>query len=188
MSPRITCRQIEIDNSIRERITGKANKLRRFFDRIQDVDVILTQQRVQQVVEVVLHCDGLRVRAQEANEDLLTALDRVFEKVERQIKRYRKRLIDTRRRAGRRSIRATETVMTMAPPEIEEVEEIADGSGHIIDTEHRELLTLAPEEAAMHLDLSGDAFFMFLNAENHHINVIYHRADGHCGLIEPVVD
>jgi ribosome hibernation promoting factor len=188
MSPRITCRQIEIDDSIRERIIGKANKLRRFFDRIQDVDVILTQQRVQQVAEVVLHCDGLRVRAQEANEDLLTALDRVFDKVERQIKRYRKRLIDTRRRAGRRSMRATETVMTMAPTDLEDVEEIFEGSGHIIDTEQRELLTLTPEDAAMHLDLSGDSFLIFLNAENHHINVIHQRPDGHCGLIEPVVD
>jgi putative sigma-54 modulation protein len=187
MSIQITARHTEIDDFTRERIETKADKLKRFFDRINEINIVLAQEKFLQVVEVVLHCDGVKVKAQEANEELLTALDRVFEKVERQIKRYKKRLIDTRRRsAPRRTLPVTETVMAAVPDE--EPEAPPDKTvGHIIDVEHRELLALTPEDAAMHLDLSGDPFFIFLNRENHHINVIHLRPDGHCGLIEPVV-
>ena len=188
MSVQITSRHVEVGDDTRHRISSKADKLRRFFDRIKDVDVVIGQEKFHQVVEVVLHCDGVKIKAQEANEELLTALDRVFEKVERQIKKYKQRLIDTRRRsAPRRTLPATETVMALAPSALE-TEPLPDKLPEpIIDIEHRELLALTPEDAAMHLDLSGDSFLVFLNAENGHINVIYHRPDGHCGLIEPVV-
>lgn len=196
MTLQITGRHIDIDQLTRERIEEKAAKLRRFFDRINEVDVILTQEKFQQIAEVVLTCDGVRIKAQEANEEMLTALDRVFEKIERQIKKYRKRLIDTRRRAGRRSFTATEKVFAPPPAEAapasgaaaaEEEPEPQKSAPHIIAVEERELLALTPEEAAMHLDLSGEPFFVFLNEDNHHINVIYNRRDGTCGLIEPVV-
>ncbi len=186
MSVQITSRNVDLQDQTRRRIETKAGKLSRYFDRIHDVDVVLTQERHRQIAEVVLHCDGVKVKAREANALLLTALDRAFEKVERQIKRYKRRLIDTRRRPARRTMRATETVMALSTDKEETAE--ARDNGHIIDTEHRELLGLTPDEAAMHLDLSGDPFLLFLNVGNHHINVIYIRPDGHCGLIEPVVD
>jgi putative sigma-54 modulation protein len=193
-SLQITGRHIEIDEPTRERIESKAEKLQRFFDRINEVDVVLAQEKFQQIAEVVLICDGVKIKAQEANEEMLTALDRVFEKVERQIKKYKRRLIDTRRRGGRKSLPARETVFAVASPVPEGEEgEIVETVGtaekvppHVIDVEKRDLLALSPEEAAMHLDLSGDDFFVFLNVENHHINVIYNRSDGHCGLIEAV--
>ncbi|NUP88302.1 MAG: ribosome-associated translation inhibitor RaiA [Candidatus Sumerlaeia bacterium] len=185
MSLQITTRHIDVDHPTRERIEGKADKLRRYFDRIQQVDVILSQEKFQQIVEVVLHCDGVKVKAQEANEELLTALDRVFEKVERQIKKYKRRLIDGRRRgSARKTMNATVSVMRVPP----EDDDKPEPGHHVIDVEERELLALTPGEAAMHLDLSGEPFLVFLNVENHGINVIYHRSDGHCGLIEPVVD
>jgi putative sigma-54 modulation protein len=189
MSVQITSRNVDLQDQTRRRIEAKAGKLSRYFDRIHEVDVVLTQERHRQIAEVVLHCEGVKVKAREANTLLLTALDRAFEKVERQIKRYKRRLIDTRRRPARRTMRATETVMALST-ETEVKEETAEArdNGRIIDTEHRELLGLTPDEAAMHLDLSGDPFLVFLNVENHHINVIYNRPDGHCGLIEPVVD
>jgi putative sigma-54 modulation protein len=184
MSLQITTRHIDVDHPTRERIAGKAEKLHRYFDRIQQVDVILSQEKFQQIAEVVLHCDGVKVKAQEANEELLTALDRVFEKVERQIKKYKRRLIDGRRRGTRKTMSATFSTVDVPFPDDDKPE-----SPHsVIDTEERQLLALTPEEAAMHLDLSGEPFLVFLNSENHAINVIHHRNDGHFGLIEPVVE
>ena len=188
MNVTITCRHADSNEAIRERIESKADKLARYFDRIHEVEVVLDQQKHLVKAEVVLHCDGVKVKSEETNEEILTAIDRAFAKVERQIKRYKKRLIDSRRRPAKRAIRATETVhpsdlgeseMDMPPEKIGE---------QVIDTEHRELLSMSAEDAAMHLDLSGDSFFVFLNERNHRVNVIYTRPDAHLGLIEPIIE
>jgi putative sigma-54 modulation protein len=189
MTVQITTRHIDIGDDIRAHIEDRAEKLRRYFDRIHEVDVFILHERHARVGEVVLHCDGFKVKAQEVNPDVQQAIDRAFDKAERQLKRYKSRLIG-RRREARRTQRVTETVMPYAQPLDDELDVAAEPApkGMAINVEHRELLALTPDEAAMHLDLSGDSFFVFLNCENHHINVMYHRSDGHTGLIEPVVD
>lgn len=190
MSVNITCRHIEIDAPTRERIELKASKLTRFHDKIQSVDVIVSQEKHAQVAEVIALVDGAAVKSRKTGEDLIASLDAAFDKVQRQLKRYKTRLIDTHRRSTRR-LPAQETIFLMpeetdedqAPPLIDRT-----GRAHNIEMESREILSLTPEEAAMHLDLSDQFFFIFLNVDNHHINVIYNRPDGRCGLIEPLIE
>jgi putative sigma-54 modulation protein len=97
------------------------------------------------------------------------------EKLERQVKRYRTRGRDRRRRA----VRANDPAMAADSVPAD------DESPEIVKTKHFALTPLSAEEAVLQLELVGHDFFVFRNAASEAVNVVYRRRDGGYGLIEP---
>lgn len=134
-----------------------------------------------QVVEATIFTKGPVIRAKEASPDIYASIDLVSAKLERQVKKYRGKLV-ARSQGG--SKEALDTEGFMLPEEVEETEE-AVSAPLIVKTKHFMVKPMAPEEACLQLELVGHDFYVFRNSETDETAVVYRRYDGNYGLIEP---
>jgi putative sigma-54 modulation protein len=134
-----------------------------------------------QVVEATIFTKGPVIRAKEASPDIYASIDLVFAKLERQVKKYRGKLI-ARSQGGPKEVLASEGFMLSE--EAEEPEEEA-GAPLIVKIKHFMVKPMAPEEACLQLELVGHDFYVFRNSETDETAVVYRRRDGNYGLIEP---
>jgi putative sigma-54 modulation protein len=165
-------RNLEISDPMRSYAEEKLSKLERFSDQIMDARVVMSYggDGVDEParVEVQVRVPNGLIRAEERGMDSYAAIDKVVDKLERQLKRFK----------GKFSKRAPEPPIA-PPPEPE-----PDGPA-IVRVKRHVLRPMAPEDAALQMEALGHNFFMFRNLETDDINVIYLRNDGDYGLIEP---
>ncbi len=179
-------RNVEVSGALRARVTEKVGRLAHHFEQVQRAQVWL---RVEphpgrnQVVEVTVWGDGVVLRGEEASPDMYASIDRVVDKLDQQISKFRSRVIKRRRLlAGRRKQRAVvaaEAALRKGPVEAE------PSPAAIYRRKRFEMKPMTPEDAAVQMELLGHAFYMFRNSETLEVNVVYRRADGRYGLIEP---
>ena len=188
-------KHIAVTEALRQHVEQKLAKLPRHFDQIQDAQVVFSISRNRslgraQVVEVTVWCDGLVLRAEEHSEDMYTSIDRAAEKLDRQIRKYRTRLIEKRRldesRRRRRTQRSAEAALQAGvAPRMETRPPAGTESPGVVRTKRFAMKPMTADEAVMQLELLGHAFFVFRNAATQDVNVLYRRRDGDYGLIEP---
>ncbi len=169
-------RNVEITDAIRNYVEKKLARLERYHDAIQDAKVVLSLAGSPHVerrakAEIQLNVRGGLIRVEEEDPDMYAAIDRAVEVLEKQLKRFKGRLMGKRHTAlGQPS----------APPP-EEAEEAPE----IVRVKRFEMKPMTPEDAAVQMEALGHSFFVFKNADTGAINVIYRRKDGNYGLIEP---
>ena len=165
-------RNLEVTDAMRTYAEEKLSKLER-FGQVMDARVVMSfgGDGVEEParVEVQVRMPNGLIRAEERGQDTYAAVDKVIDKLERQLKRFKGRFL---------AKRAEEHP---APP-IPEPE--PDGPA-IVRVKRHVLRPMAPEDAALQMEALGHNFFMFRNLETGEINVIYLRHDGDYGLIEP---
>lgn len=170
----ITGRNIEVTPGLRDAVQDKLGKLEKYFSPDTEAVVTLSVQREMQKIEVTIPVKGSIIRAEESSNDMYVSIDLVEEIIERQIKKYRKKLIDRKQ-----SAQAFSTLF------MEEEEELHEEEIKIEKTKHFDMKPMYPEDACLEMELLGHAFYMFLNAETDQINVVYKRKGNSYGLIEP---
>lgn len=131
-----------------------------------------------QVCEVTVWTKGPVIRAKEAATDMYAAIDLASEKLERQFRKYKGKMVD--RHTGKRMYASVPPEATM-PVE----EEVLEPS--IVKTKALNVKPMTAEEAILQLELLGHDFFVFTSADTEAVNVLYRRHDGDYGLIEPQV-
>jgi putative sigma-54 modulation protein len=134
-----------------------------------------------QVAEATIHTKGPIIRAREASTDMYASIDLVTDKLERQVKKYRGKLIARSQGAHREAL----TVQGLrAVDESEAAAEESEVMPRIVKVKQFMVKPMTPEEAALQLDLVGHDFFVFTNSESQETAVVYRRRDGDYGLIE----
>lgn len=186
MQINITGRRMPVTDAIRSYAEEKVSKAARIHDRDDMiVDVVLHVEKNPQnpnrdVAEVTAHLKGTVVRAEEAAPDMYAAIDLVSEKLERQMRKYKTRLVD--RRHGKSAPVAVKT----APGDSElDTSLPEEGDGALVRTKVIEMKPMSEDEAILQLELLGHDFFVFTHAEQGAVNVLYRRNDGDYGLIQP---
>jgi putative sigma-54 modulation protein len=178
-------RNIEVSEALRARVTEKVGRLANHFEHVQKAQVWL---RVEphpgrnQMVEVTVWGDGLVLRGEEASQDMYASIDLVVDKLNKQISKFRSRVITRRRTlAGRRK----QQEAAAAEAALREHAGHGDGAVQIIRRKRFEMKPMTPEDAAIQMELLGHTFYLFRNSETLEVNVVYRRSDGRYGLIEP---
>ena len=169
----ITGRHIEVTPGLRSAIEEKIGKLERYFNPDTEVIVTLSVQKDKQKIEVTIPVKGNIIRAEESSSDMYVSIDLVEEIIERQIKKYRRKLIDKKQAAQSFS----ELFIN------EEYED--DNEVKIVKTKRFGMKPMDPEEACVQMELLGHNFYVFLNADTEEVNVVYKRKGTTYGLIEP---
>lgn len=176
-------RHMAVTDAIRSYAEEKIGRITKFLDG----DYVTTEVELwveknpsienNQVAEVTVWTKGPVIRAKEASTDMYAAIDLVSEKLERQVRKYKGKLID--RGHGKRA---------QVPP-LPPIEDLVplDKEEHLIKTKSVELKPMTTEDAILQLELLGHDFFVFANADTDMVNVLYRRNDGGFGLIEPSV-
>ncbi|MGH7322184.1 MAG: ribosome hibernation-promoting factor, HPF/YfiA family [Candidatus Rokuibacteriota bacterium] len=186
---RIQGKHIAVTDALRQHVERKLSRLPRHFDQIQDAQVVFSVSRSRslgraQVVEVTIWCDGLVLRAEESSDDMYASVDGAVDKLDRQIRKYRSRIIEKRRldesRRRRRTRRSAEAALLAGPTS----PATPDGPG-IVRMKRFAMKPMLPDEAVMQIELLGHAFYVFRNSATQEVNVLYRRRDGDFGLIEP---
>jgi putative sigma-54 modulation protein len=182
-------RNIPVTEALERYATEKVERVSRFFDEGRsdsraEVELIHERNRAisePEVAEATLFINGSVLKASEASEDMYASIDRMSDKLERQVKRYRGRQID--RWQGQLKNNAREVRDEAVQPfVVEEEEEIET---RIVRTKQFQMKPMSEEEAVLQLELLDHDFFVFTSADTGDINVVYRRRDGNYGLIEP---
>lgn len=172
-------KNVEISPALRSYAEKRIGKLDHYFDHPDlTAQVTLRVERELHVVEVTLPVSGLIMRGEERTGDMYASLDGVVDKLERQIKKYKTRINRKLRNEG--APRPQE-----AKPQVSVEPDHGEPMGQVIRTKRFPIKPMSIEEAIMQMDLLGHDFFVFRNAINEEVNVVYRRADGNYGLIEP---
>jgi putative sigma-54 modulation protein len=169
----ITGRNIDVTPGLRAAIEEKIGKLDRYFNPDTEVIVTLSVQKDRQKIEVTIPLKGRTIRAEESSSDMYVSLDLVEEIIERQMKKYKNKLIDKKQSAQAFS-------SLFLNEEYESDDEIK-----IVKLKKFGVKPMDPEEACVQMELLGHSFYVFLNAETEEVNVVYKRKNGTYGLIEP---
>ncbi len=164
-------KNIEVTPALRGYVEKRLAKLGKFDQHFGSVQVALSVEKDAHRVEVTVPIDGLILRGEEATGDMYASIDLVVEKLEKQLEKYKGKLLNRRPGAGE-------------PAREREAAEDED-EYRIVRTKRFALKPMPVDEAVMQMNLLGHSFFVFANAENQQVNVIYRRKDGHYGLIEP---
>jgi putative sigma-54 modulation protein len=172
-------RNLELDSRLRARIERKLQRLDRIADAPAHATVELTARASRaadsaHAAVITLVSRGTSVRSSATAATPMAAVDAVLDKLERQVVRTRERVRESRRIP---SARRTAAAPARGGAEEREVVEIT----------RVDMVPMFTEDAVSRLEELGDAFFVFLNAETRRVNVVYRRANGGHGLLDPVV-
>lgn len=179
----VTGRHITITPAIEEYARKKVSGIHIDFPRILDVHFILEVDKFRQVAEVVMHCGNhITIEARDVNEDLYAAIDKVVDKAERQVRKYKTRIQDHRNRPRKSQLRHfDEHVFT------HDLHQETSNSQHI-RTEQYPCKPMFVDEAVLQLEVQDKRdFLVFMNAETEKLNVLYKRRNGDFGLIDPTL-
>ncbi|MGQ9569746.1 MAG: ribosome hibernation-promoting factor, HPF/YfiA family [Thermodesulfovibrionales bacterium] len=167
----VTGRHFEVTDALRRYAERKIKKFVRYFSNITEAIVTLSIEKYRHKAEVLLKVNGYLIQAEGITGEIYSSIDEVVEKLERQVKKYKEKLVSHRKGEKR-----TSTAGSVTPPE---------ETGKIIKNKRFELKPMSEDEAIMQMDLLDKDFFIFTNENTGNINVIYRRKDGNFGLIEP---
>ena len=179
-------KNLTVSDKDRAYIERKMQRLERMLDDRSEADVELHLEGNRKVddshvVDVSLSMDGLPLRGQAAASSFRVATDEVIDKIERRVVEARQRPRDRRRSEHSRHADAA-----MAPEPVDEPWEPEEDS-RIVKVKRFAIEPMFEEDALAQMEELGHTFFIFVNAENERVAVLYRRRDGRYGLIEPAI-
>ncbi len=174
MRYKITGRHIEVTDALKEAIEHKFDKLSKYFKEDTEVRVALSVQRGLHKIEVTIPTKQGIIRTEQTSSDMYASIDLVQTVIEKQIKKYKNKLIDKK-----------QNIHSFSDLFMEEVAEEPEEEIEIVKNKRFAVKPMDPIEACMQMELLGHDFFVFLNAQSDGISVVYKRKDGKYGIIEP---
>ncbi len=193
--------QPNIETQVRKRV----DRITHHLENLDACEVLLTQeptrfnaQRIQNVVQITLHTrNNNLIRSEVTDADLLTAIDQAMDHLTRQIERFKGRYYQ--RKKGKQGVgKSSAEIVTMRPTPADETEPAAppvsprlsgetdeDVLGDIVRVKRFNVQPMYPEEALEQMELLGHNFYVFYNAGEESLNVLYRRSDGNYGLLQP---
>jgi putative sigma-54 modulation protein len=173
MNITISGKNIEITDGLRAAVTEKLSKLERYFTPDTNVIVTLSVEKERQKIEVTIPVKGKIIRSEQVSNDMYVSIDLVEEVIERQLRKYKTKIIDKKQAASNFQ-------KTYIDNDYMENEEI-----RIVRTKKFDIKPMYPEDACVQMELLGHNFFVFMNANTDQVNVVYKRKGNTYGLIEP---
>ena len=170
----ISGKNIDVTSGLRGSVEQKLGKLERFFTPDTEIIVTLSVEKERQKIEVTIPMKGTIIRAEQVSDDMYVSIDLVEEVIERQLIKYRKKLIDKHQTGG-----------YFVDEFVEQTDDFDENEVKIVKTKRFGMKPMFPEDACVQMELLGHNFFMFCNAETDEVNVVYKRKDNTYGLIEP---
>ena len=172
----ITGKNIEVTEGLRSAIIEKIGKLDKYFSTEMDATVTLSVEKERQKIEVTIPVKGNIIRAEEVSNDMYVSIDLVEEIIERQLRRYKTKLVDAKQAAA-------EFSKSYIEKDYDD-----DAEVKIVSSKRFGIKPMNPEEACVQMELLQHNFYVFLNSETDEVNVVYKRKNNTYGLIEPEFD
>ena len=171
----ISGKNIDVTAGLRSAVESKLGKLEKYFTVDTEVFVTLNVEKDRQKIEVTIPVKGNIIRSEQTSNDMYVSIDLVEEIIERQLRKYKTKLIAQKQSVG-----------NFQPSYLENDDE-EDEEVRIVRTKRFDIKHMYPEDACVQMELLGHNFYVFCNAETDQVNVVYRRKGNTYGLIEPEV-
>ena len=190
MAITVSGRKMNVTPAIKDYVDEKIGRALEVFDSAaMDEEVVLRTEKnpaisLNAICEVTVNAKGAVIRVAESAEDMYAAIDLASDKVARQLRKYKTRIVE--RRGGRGSIRHLQPdeldIPDVIPTEPEEDDDL------LVRLKEVEMEPMTEEHALVQTDLLGHDFFVYFDQDAHQIQVIYHRKNGGYGIIRPIIN
>ena len=169
----ISGKNLDVTEGLKTAVQDKLGKLERYFTPNTEVHVTLSVEKERQKIEVTIPVKGNIIRSEQSSNDMYVSIDLVEEVIERQLRKYKNKIVDKKQEGGNFQ-------KAFIEKDYDEDEEVK-----IIRTKRFGIKPMYPEDACVQMELLGHNFFVFHNAETDQVNVVYKRKGNTYGLIEP---
>ena len=166
----ISGKNIDVTEGLKAAVQDKLGKLERYFTPETEVHVTLSVEKERQKIEITIPMKGNIVRAEQVSDDMYVSIDLVEEIIERQLRKYKNKIVDQQQSA-----------VSLSKAFVEEDDEEIK----IIRSKRFAMKPMEAEEACLQMELLGHSFYVFRNASTDEVNVVYKRKGNTYGLIEP---
>lgn len=167
-------KNIDVTDGLRSMLEKKLSKFDRYFNPNIEATATLSTQKNKHILEVTIQLNGTILRAEEATDDMYASIDKVVDKLEGQLRKYKTKLEKRQKKPS--------TIRFESISIANNIEE-----SKIVKTKKFAIKPMSAEEATLQMELLGHNFFVFQNSESDEVNVVYKRKDGDYGLIEPAI-
>lgn len=183
---KISGRKVSVSDALRDHVQHKVGDALKVFDITpMSCDVALRVDKNhsnpdRKTCEVTVYVRNNVVRVEASSEDMYAAIDAASDKVTRQLRKYKTRIIDRKQRSQAPAPAPSKDLSDL-------IDEVADDD-MLVREKYIDLHPMTEEEALVQTDLIGHDFYVFENATTGLINVVYHRHNGGYGIIKPKLE
>ena len=178
MKFKIIGRRYDVTDKIRDYVEKKLGKLDKFFKDESEARVVIGTIKDNDYIEVTIYAAGMMYRAEASDKEILAAIDKIVDVIERQIRKNKTRLSKKIKRDATLDAKLISGATYTEGEEIKEFE--------VVKTKRFTVKPMSVEEAILQMNLLGHTFFVFKNQETDEMNVVYKRKDGKYAVIESI--
>lgn len=195
MQIEITFRRMDPSEALRDYLTDKMGRIRKFLGRPSHAHVVLTSEHFRNKADITLTLNnGLFVKGVDVSDDMYFSIDQAIARIEKQLRKYKEKIHNHKP--------ALASALKLVDAKIEQDEEIpgldeeepaaaaetqsapVEKPRRIVSTSEITVETMDVDSAIMKLELQNAHFFLFVNSKTHTLNVVYRDEEGRFGVIE----
>jgi ribosomal subunit interface protein len=197
MTLRISGKSISVGEALRSRVSDRTDEvLRKYFDGNYSGHITLSKDGFGFRTDCALHLDsGVVLEADSSAADAYASADQALLMIEKRLRRYKSRLKDRSARKTHAAHAMSAAFADMEAPVLDAPAYVIEAPAHedenatynpvIIAETTKSLKRLSVSEAVQELDLTGATCLVFQHGSSGRVNVIYRRADGNVGWVDP---
>lgn len=190
MQIKVSGKNVEVTDALRAYAEEKLGKVSRYSDSVMSADITFSTERSWHIVEVTLFAGGVVMRGEERTGDMYASIDSVVAKLEKQLKKQKEKVSKKHHGVGLGSALEGMTAYEHPRKGADEEEEVF--TAEVLNENVEVVRRFNPKpmhmkDAIMEMESLGFGFYVFVNAENSRVNVVYKRPKGY-GLIDPILE
>ncbi len=186
----VSGKQVDVGESLQAHIEHRLEEgIKKYLDRMTNIHVVVTKEAHRFRVDINGNTgtsSGVTIKSSATADDVYACFDAAADKIEKQLRRYKRRLTNHHKRVHVENMTPTSVTAKkyVLRPE-EEEHEAQEDAPIVIAEKATEVETLTVSEAVMKMDLADLPALMFFNSANGRINVVYRRVDGNISWVDP---
>lgn len=180
-------KQLDVGDALRQRIESSIEQIAaKYFANPIEATVTMSRDGSVFRSDVNVHVGkGISVKAEAASNDAHAAFDGAAERIDKQLRRYKRRLRDHHRGHAEEALPAAQYVLAAEGEDSPEPEGAEGWEPVVVAEMATKIETLTVGEAVMRMDLASVPALMFRNRAHGGLNMVYRRADGNVGWVDP---
>lgn len=196
MQVQIAGKKLDVGAALQERIAfGLEDRVSKYFHRTGEAYVTVSKPGWAFYVDCSIHLpSGVTLQAHGEGDDAYQAFEASLDKIEKRVRRYKNRLREHRAKDPLPSEQAAERIILAPQSEEHDADEKPAANGHdgeapaIVAESDTKIRTMTVSMAVMQLELADSPAVLFRNAAHGGLNMVYRRADGNFGWVDPGKD
>ncbi|WP_242395032.1 ribosome hibernation-promoting factor, HPF/YfiA family, partial [Anaeromyxobacter oryzisoli] len=180
MQLNITFRHLDPTEALKAHVKGRVEHVQKYIDRPSEAHAVLHVDNLDHHAEITVKAGRFLLRGTAKSPDMYASIDKAADKIERQLLKHKEK-IQTRNKGA---AAAEEAEVEVRHDVLDVIENPERPSHRVVKSTQFRAKPMSLDEAILQLELLDAHFYVFQNAADHAINVVYRREDGNVGLIE----